>query len=211
DQTDIARHYQQARTLTPGAMAATLQALLGAIAPRRVRGILDIGCGTGRFTAALHEHFDTWVVGLDPSHSMLAQAQQAIHHPAIRFVRATGESLPLPATCADLAYLSMVYHHLQDAPRVAQELSRVLRPGGYVCVRNSVVEHLDTFVHLRYFPEARALLEQRLPHGQEIVAHMRQGGFHLLSEAAVHLEDAPSFTHLYEKVRLRAQSELAGI
>lgn len=156
DQTDIARHYDQARTLTPEAMTTSLDAMMDAIAPERVRVILDVGCGTGRFAVPLHARFGARVVGLDPSRHMLAQAQQTIQHLAIQFLRAAAECLPLQGACADLAYLSMVYHHLHDAACVAQELSRVLRPDGYVCIRNSVVELLDTFVHLHYFAKTIA-------------------------------------------------------
>ena len=192
-------------------MTTSLDAMIHTIAPERVRVILDVGCGTGRFAVPLHARFGARVVGLDPSRHMLAQARQTIQHPAIQFLRAAAECLPLQGACADLAYLSMVYHHLHDATRVAQELSRVLRPDGYVCIRNSVVELLDTFVHLHYFPEARAVLECQLPRTQDIRQHMQGCGFHLLSDTVVKVEFAPSFTHLHEKVQLRAQSELASI
>lgn len=197
--------------MAPNAMAAFLDDLQRTIDPGHVRSILDIGCGTGRFAVALHERFDAPVIGLDPSRSMLDQARQVIDHPAVQFVRAKAESLPLPAACTDLAFLSMVYHHLHDAARTADELSRVLRAHGHVCIRNSLADILDTFVHLRYFPEARCILEQRLPRKQDVVMQMQRCGFHLVADADIHVEFAPSFAGLYEKVQLRAQSELASI
>ena len=117
DQTDIAQYYDRARTLTPEAMTTSLDAMMDVIAPERVRVILDIGCGMGRFAVPLHTRFGARVVGLDPSRHMLAHARQTIQPPAMQFLHAAAECLPLQGACADLAYLSMVYHHLHDATR----------------------------------------------------------------------------------------------
>ena len=46
-----------------------------------IRRILDLRCGTGRFTNALAEHFGAEVIGLDPSVRMLEQATSKIAHP----------------------------------------------------------------------------------------------------------------------------------
>jgi len=37
--------------------------------------ILDLGCGTGRFSAALRARFEAEVIGIDPSKKMLEQAR----------------------------------------------------------------------------------------------------------------------------------------
>ena len=46
----------------------------------RVEGwILDVGCGTGRFTIPLSERADAQFVGLDTSLTMLKRAKEKIH------------------------------------------------------------------------------------------------------------------------------------
>jgi ubiquinone/menaquinone biosynthesis C-methylase UbiE len=40
----------------------------------------------------------------------------------------------------DVVFMSMVYHHFADPVVVAKECRRVLRDGGYVCIRNSTGE-----------------------------------------------------------------------
>src|SRR5438874_10204329 len=65
--------YDKGRTLPPEAIAQWM------VTARRhagdgVQRILDLGCGTARFSAALADAFDADVVGLEPSSGMLAQA-----------------------------------------------------------------------------------------------------------------------------------------
>jgi ubiquinone/menaquinone biosynthesis C-methylase UbiE len=83
----------------------------------------------------LAAHLGVQVIGIDPSQKMLDQARRK---PAARNVvhrRAAAEALSLPDGCADLAFMSMVYHHLSDSacggsgmpPRIAPERLR-LRP-----------------------------------------------------------------------------------
>jgi ubiquinone/menaquinone biosynthesis C-methylase UbiE len=38
--------------------------------------VLDLGCGTGRFSEALAAQFDAHVIGLDPSLKMLQVARE---------------------------------------------------------------------------------------------------------------------------------------
>jgi SAM-dependent methyltransferase len=94
---------------------------------------LDFGCGVGRLTQALCQHFDT-AVGVDISAAMIEAAQQYNRH---------GERCRyLVNTCADLALLDsasvdFVYSNisLQHSPpqasqRYIAEFFRILRPGG---------------------------------------------------------------------------------
>jgi len=37
-----------------------------------IRRVLDLGCGTGRFTGLLADLYGTAVIGVEPSHGMLA-------------------------------------------------------------------------------------------------------------------------------------------
>jgi trans-aconitate methyltransferase len=42
---------------------------------QRIKTILDLGCGTGRFSEALRARFEAEVIGIDPSKKMLEQAR----------------------------------------------------------------------------------------------------------------------------------------
>jgi SAM-dependent methyltransferase len=59
-----------------------------------ISGILDLGCGTGRYSEALAGHFDAQVIAIHRSAKMLAEARKK-SAPRVEYARASGESLPL--------------------------------------------------------------------------------------------------------------------
>jgi SAM-dependent methyltransferase len=100
-----------------------------------VRGgrALDFGCGAGRLTQALAEHFDE-VDGVDIAPSMLALAERHNRHGArCRYHLNARHDLALfGATSFDLACSLLVLQHVENryALGYLAELLRVLRPGG---------------------------------------------------------------------------------
>ena len=76
DQAEIAAFYDKARALAPET-ARLWQDLLSVYVDRPATSlIVDLGCGTGRFSQLLAEHFGVEVIGIDPSQKMLDQAPQ---------------------------------------------------------------------------------------------------------------------------------------
>jgi hypothetical protein len=100
--------------------------------------VVDLGCGTGRFSELLAAHLGALVISIDPSQKMIVHARRKRATGSVLFQRAAAEGLPLADGCVDLVFMSQAYHHVTDAPAVARECRRVLREGGYVCIRNTV-------------------------------------------------------------------------
>jgi ubiquinone/menaquinone biosynthesis C-methylase UbiE len=69
-----AQRYDAARDLPAQTKALWLDAIKSSISTQNIRKILDLGCGTGRFTVALAEAFGCPVAGIDPSEAMLRVA-----------------------------------------------------------------------------------------------------------------------------------------
>ena len=74
DATDIAATYDRGRDHGPEFLDLWMNVVASHVKMNRPKTILDLGCGTGRFTEALAVHFDADVVGVDPSQKMLEQA-----------------------------------------------------------------------------------------------------------------------------------------
>jgi SAM-dependent methyltransferase len=112
-------------------------ALLGKVAELGVeigRGrALDFGCGVGRVTQALCEHFDE-CVGVDIAPSMIDTAEQHNRFPGrCRYlVNTTGDLGLFPADHFDLVYCKLVLQHMEPALArgYVAELVRVLAAGG---------------------------------------------------------------------------------
>ena len=112
------------------ALGVEVQALRKAVGELRNRRVLDVGCGTGRFSAALKAAGAT-VVGLDIDPGMIALASQRIGGPLV-----VGDALRLPfrAGCFDTTIAVTALEFLADPPGAIRELARVTRIGGRVVV-----------------------------------------------------------------------------
>ena len=138
------------------------------------RRVLDVGCGTGRFAAALAERGGN-VWGVDPSAEMLAQAREAAPG-GVRFKQAEAERLPFKDAWFERALLVLVVH-LVDRPRALAEVARVLAPGGRAVIATFVEEHFEAFGLNRVFPSLAAIDKSRFPPPAALVEELRQAGF----------------------------------
>ncbi len=211
DKTDIAAVYDSARGFDPDILQEWLTLLSAQVPKDGVSRIVDLGCGTGRFTEALSLHFDADVVGIDPSATMLQRAREKNSRNPVSFKQGTGESLPLEDSSADMVFMSMVYHHLPDPQGTARECHRVLRKGGHVCIRNSTLDQIETYPYLRFFDGIRAIIEeQSIPRGQ-IESDFSTAGFKAVIHKAIPHRIAPDWASYADKQAKGADSFLARL
>jgi len=175
-----------------------------------IRRVLDLGCGTGRFTGLLADLYGTAVIGVEPSHGMLA-GREPLDPTRAGFLAAAAEALPLAPGAIDLVFLSLVYHHLRAPSAAVAELRRVVRPGGHAVVRQVVRESVDAFEHARFFPEARALDLERMPSREGLARTFLAHGFGSGGHAIVRHLFARSYEEYYRKISLRGLSSLQAI
>ncbi|AWB28692.1 class I SAM-dependent methyltransferase [Halococcoides cellulosivorans] len=159
-QTDeVAEAYDAKRFSNGGRLIDRTEkgAVLDALSPVEGRRILEIACGTGRFSVALAER-GADVVGLDISGPMLRQGHDKAVSAGVRddadFLRGDAGRLPFPDDHFD-AVLAMRFFHLVDDPAgFLAEIERVSR--------HQVV--FDTFDR----PSLRTLYTWALPMGSRL-------------------------------------------
>jgi ubiquinone/menaquinone biosynthesis C-methylase UbiE len=209
DQTEIATSYDKARVLAPET-ARLWQDLLGPyIDPAATSVIIDLGCGTGRFSDLLAAHFGVQVVGIDPSQKMIDQARGKPVTGRVSYRQGAAEAMPLPDGCADVIFMSMIYHHLNDPSAATRECHRVLRRDSYVCIRNGTRE--TDFPHRRFFPGLERLIDSELPSQRDIERVFVAGSFAPVVHKVVTQVVAPDWPSFVEKSSLRADSFLARL
>jgi len=93
--------------------------------------LLDAGCGTGHFTAALLEQVAS-VVALDASLEMLEYARR--NHHIHELVQGDVETLPFMANSFDTIMIITVLEFLKDPQRALAGIYRALKPSGQVAV-----------------------------------------------------------------------------
>jgi SAM-dependent methyltransferase len=209
DQSDVATTYDAARALTPARRRRWQRLLSAHVDGTAISLIVDLGCGTGRFSEMLATELGARVIGFDPSEKMIAQAQRKPATSPVVFGRAAAHELPLPNGCVDLVFMSQIYHHLPDPPAVASECRRALRVGGYVCIRSGTREN-DVVVP-NFFPAVRAMLDADLPSSDEIRSDFVAAGFTLRHHEIVTEVVAPDWPSFVRKSALRADSFLARL
>lgn len=210
DQTAIPSAYDAGRSYAPAVLGMWLSKLDSVIRTKPVDNILDLGCGTGRYSATLADHFGAQVVAVDPSEKMLTEARRK-QSARVRFLRASGETLPLGNRTVDMVFISMVFHHFDDPARVARECRRVLRADGVVCLRGGSAEQIDAYPYVAFFPRARSLMMKDLASAAAIEATFASAGLKRTHHEVVPSEVAGNWIAFAEKVACRADSFLVKL
>ena len=209
DKSDIAAIYDEARALTPEALRQWLDLISTHLDRSAISLIVDLGCGTGRFSQPLAAHFAARVIAVDPSQKMLDQARRKLLAGGVVLLRASALALPLSDGSADLVFMSMVHHHFADPNLVAKECHRVLRDGGHVCVCNSTRE--ADFPTRHFFPAMQPLIAAELPARNDIQRIFLITGFRLAAHEIVRQVVARNWQSYVHKSSLRADSFLARL
>ncbi|MFB6300894.1 MAG: class I SAM-dependent methyltransferase [Halobacteriales archaeon] len=127
---DIAESYEDKRFSRGGRLIDRREkrAVLDAVGPVEDKRILEVACGTGRFTVMLAER-GADIIGLDISTPMLAEGRQKAQAAAVddhlEFMRGDAARLPFPDDHFDTVF-AMRFFHLADTPaRFLSEMRRV--------------------------------------------------------------------------------------
>jgi ubiquinone/menaquinone biosynthesis C-methylase UbiE len=205
----VAAVYDTGRVLSPEVFDRWLDVVESHVSqPRPV--ILDLGCGTGRFSIPLARRFGGLVAGVDPSRGMLQQARTK-GGDRVRYVQGRGERIPLRDGSVHLVFASMVFHHLASPRAFAAECARVLAPGCAVFVRTGIVERAPFYPQSEFFPASLALMEQRLPSVGLIRDVFAGAGFAAAGEGVVTQEIGATWNEFADRTATRADSVLRDL
>jgi len=136
------------------------------------RTLLDVGCGTGHFTAWLTEH-GLRCVGLDRAPAMLATLRR--RHPGLPAILADAHLLPLRDRAVDLVVFVTTLEFVESPPQALAEAVRVARRGVVAVALN---RWSAGALSRRWGPASRGAL---LPHARDLSPRAL---YRLLAESA---------------------------
>lgn len=113
--------------------------------------ILELGCGPGAISEALHRWYpDTEIYGIDRDTNFIEFAKNNIE--GVRFIEGDIASLPFPDNTFDITISYTVQEHIEPSSFWGEQY-RVLKPGG-VCICLSVRKGIKCLAPCLYETEA---------------------------------------------------------
>lgn len=211
DLTEIPAGYDRGRDHGPEFLQLWMRALEPHLQGVEVGTILDLGCGTGRFSEALALHFGAEVIGIDPSVKMLEQAREKRHQDGVRYQLGSAESTALQTRSVDVIFISMSFHHFVDRALAARECRRVLRNNGIVCVRTGTREQIQWYPYVPFFPSTPHKLVTVLPDHADVCGPFIEAGFRLVAAELIRQTIAATWSAYADKLSAGADSVLATL
>ncbi len=211
DLTDIPEGYDRARDHGPEYINLWMNEIESQLNEQKINGIVDLGCGTGRFTEGLAARFNTTVFGVDPSDKMLERARAKRLDDRVQYMNGHSESIPIPSRSVDMVFMSMSFHHFNNPDDSLRECGRVLRENGIAVLRSGTLEQIPSYPYVPFYPSSYPLLEEILLSSRDTQAIFESNGFRMIASKVITQAIAPDWKSYAEKIAAGGDSVLARL
>lgn len=194
--------------------ASSRRAVLGVLGVQPRCAVLDVGTGFGPTLLELAGMVPIDGLGLDQDPRILASARDLGERlgtkgwfqqgSTLGFVRGNAYAIPSDTATFDLAITRFVLQHLDDPAQACEELYRVVKPGGTVCIVDAddglsltYPEPSAAFTRLRHaFREVQRVNGGDREVGRKLSSYLARAGFEITSvlvlPQATHAHSLPS-------------------
>lgn len=148
---------------------------------------LDLGCGTGNYTIALHKR-GYKVVGLDPSEPMLSQAHEKCDG-SVFWIHNFAETAPFLKPIYDGIFSVNAVHHFDDLYIAFNQVHRILRIGCKFVVFVPTHEQIGNYWLNHYFPETMKSWNKHKPSFSDIRLALEETGFSNIEHEIYHVNE----------------------
>jgi SAM-dependent methyltransferase len=171
---EIAPRYDRLRPLSEGDRRRLMR-LLERITPADT--ILEVGCGTGRYTIPIADLSRARVIGVDQEPRMLEVAREKDTDKRVDWRPATAYRLSLPDQSVDLVFMAMLVHLLKQRTKAFREAGRVLRRAGRLTIWTFTPGHIENYYLNPFFPSIPLIDRERFPAPSRLERELATAGF----------------------------------
>jgi len=201
----IADYYDKVRPMTDGVWLSKIIEY-GKIDSNSA--VLDVGCGTGRFTLGISTAANCVLCALEPSIEMLKQAVAKDKSRDVLWVRGDGQKSPFRDHSFDTVYMTFVIHHIENREMALKEMYRALKKGGNCVIMTNSHYRIKKHI-IRDFPGVIAIDLKRFPSVPSLKKTMVKIGFRNVHYHVVKHDEGYMLTDEYlERVRNKYISTL---
>jgi ubiquinone/menaquinone biosynthesis C-methylase UbiE len=209
DYSSIASYYDKGRPISE----QNIDLWLGLVArlSRMPEGsrVLDLGCGTGRFSVPMATRLHFQVTGADSSEEMLGKAREKDTARLVKWDLMDAQRLKYPDDSFDGVFMSHLLHHVDYPRQVLSECRRVLASPGVVLIRYGAIEQIRNDVEHTFFPEVLDIDTSRTPTVKIVEGWLAEAGFqNIISQEIVQKTFETSAAHL-DMAKLKGTSVLS--
>jgi ubiquinone/menaquinone biosynthesis C-methylase UbiE len=174
--SQIAQYYDKVRIQSPDYLDYWSEKIkeCGKISSNSL--VLEIGCGTGRFTFPVLKKSQALIYAVEPSDEMLSKAKEKYPQERIVWIKGEVEKLPFCSNSFDCAYMTFVIHHFEDKVKGLEEVFRVLKKSGRCLILTFPHSHLKKSPS-RFFPKVLSIDLARYPSLVQLRKYLEMAGF----------------------------------
>lgn len=176
DYSDIAKYYDKVRITSPDYLRFWSLKIAHYGSINRNSRVLDIGCGTGRFTLMLSKVTKAEVYAIDPSEDMLDEAKKKDKKKKVKWSKGIAEKLSLPNEYFDCVFMTFVFHQIKNRKKALVEIYRLLKSKGKCVFMTTSYAHIKRSP-LYMFPGLAKIDLARFPSLPEFKRILQKGGF----------------------------------
>lgn len=211
DYSKIASFYDKGRSLPDEIISLWMKLISRYAGDSANTRILELGCGTGRFTVAIANQLGYCVTGADMSDEMLAKAKVKDINNLIQWDHQDAQSLTYDEESFDVIFISHLLHHVDSPVLVLKEARRVLVSLGVILIRYGAIEQIEHDVVHTFFPEALEIDKARTPSVLTVESWLKEAGFKEISSEEIKQQTYGTPAILLESIKNKNTSVLTLI
>ncbi len=177
DYSKIASFYDRAHTMRDENLKLWRNMVSERINPGTDTQLLDLGCGTGKFSLIFAADLGVKVTAADASPAMLEKAVEKDTAGVIKWGLQNAERLTFADETFDAVFMSHLLHHLDSPLTALRGCKRVLKRSGAVLIRYGAIEQIREDYRHVFFPETLEIDEPRTPSVAMVENWLEQAGF----------------------------------